>query len=245
MKKVLIAVNDTKDYKALLFTFYALRQLPEEVILLHVQRLEGESLMIDMLGKAEMGTLQEALEGTDHKRELDEKTEKVLNCYQRELEDSRFSVRTVVREGIPAEQILRVSQEEGADLIILGHGARRGIDRIIAGSVAADLQNNSKIPVLVANMKRTVTKSFGPLIFLSLWSVVGMYYISAALMNNSGEKLLATSEGLPVLVSYYVLYLSEIAIVGTIFAVIGAIIGRLILFDPLRMRRHFPKSMKG
>jgi hypothetical protein len=63
MRKVLIAVDDPKDSKAMLSAFYNQTRLPEEVILLHVQRFQGKSLMIDMLGNAEMGTLKEALKG--------------------------------------------------------------------------------------------------------------------------------------------------------------------------------------
>jgi len=71
MKKVLIAVDGTKASKAVLATFNNSVQLPQEVILLHVQRLEGRSLMIDMLGEAEMSTLKESLKDTQHKEELD------------------------------------------------------------------------------------------------------------------------------------------------------------------------------
>ena len=57
MKKILVAVDDTKGSEAVLTIFRNLVRPPEEVILLHVQRLEGRSLMIDMLGEAELATL--------------------------------------------------------------------------------------------------------------------------------------------------------------------------------------------
>jgi len=49
MKKVLIAVDDTKASKAVLTTFHNSVSQPDEIILLHVERLAGRSLMIDML----------------------------------------------------------------------------------------------------------------------------------------------------------------------------------------------------
>lgn len=78
----------------------------------------------------QMGTLNEALAGTKHKEKLDSRAEKVLNYFQNKLQDSRFSVRTVVRAGIPSDEIVRFSEEERADLALLGYSRVKGIDRL-------------------------------------------------------------------------------------------------------------------
>jgi len=70
MKKVLIAVDDTKGSKAVLSVFKNLVRPPQEVLLLHVQRLEGKSLMIDMLGEAELSTLRESLKALSIRKSL-------------------------------------------------------------------------------------------------------------------------------------------------------------------------------
>ncbi len=151
MKKVLIAVDETKASKAVLSTFNNSVQQPEEVILLHVERLEGRTLMIDMLGEAEIATLRHELKGTEHKESLTRKTEKILNYYEKELKSSGVvSVRTVVKSGIPSEEILKVAEEEKVELIILGYSGRKGLSRIIAGNVASDVRKAAKAPVLVA-----------------------------------------------------------------------------------------------
>lgn len=151
MNKILIAVDDTKASKTVLATFYNSVQLPEEVILLHVERLEGRSLMIDMLGEAELSTLKESLKDTEHKKELDRKAQKILNYYRKEIEDSGFlNVRTVMRDGHPADEILKVAQQEGVELIILGYSGRKGLNRLIAGSVAKEVERKAMMPVLVA-----------------------------------------------------------------------------------------------
>ncbi|MEW6108132.1 MAG: universal stress protein [Nitrospirota bacterium] len=151
MKKVLIAVDETKSSRAVLSTFYNLNKLPEKVILLHVERLEGKSLMIDMLGEAELSTLRESLKGTERKEHMDRKAEEILNYYREELKDSVVkSVKTVVRDGHPSEEILKVAEEEGVELIILGYRWKKGLNRLIAGSVAKDVEKNAKVPVLVA-----------------------------------------------------------------------------------------------
>ena len=151
MKKVLIAVDDTKASRAVLATFHNSVQNSEVVILMHVERLQGRSLMIDMLGEAEIATLRDSLNGTEHKESLDKKAEKILNYYTEELKSSgSFQVRTIIRDGIPAEEILKVANEEGVELIILGYSGRKGLNRLIAGSVAKDVAKKAKMPVLVA-----------------------------------------------------------------------------------------------
>ncbi len=230
MKKLLIAVDSTKDSRGILSAFYTLNELPEQVILLHVQQLEGKSLMIDMLGVAEMETLKEAVAETEHKEKLQSRDEEVLNYFQSKLRDSRFSVKTLSRVGIPAEEILRVCKEEGVDLLLLGDSRRKGIDRLVSGNVVEDVKKEAKVPVLVAKPTGMVNKSCGPLLFIAFWSVIGIYYIYSAFMDTMGKKLLSTSEGLPTLVSYYSLYLAVITIMGIILAVVSGIFGRLILF---------------
>jgi nucleotide-binding universal stress UspA family protein len=234
MKKVLIAVDDTKDLRAVLFTFYTLVRMPEEVILLNVQRLEGKSLMIDMLGQAELGTLKEAVEGTAHKEEMDRRSAEVLNEYRRELQNSQFSVKTVVREGAPGEEILKVSEEEDTELIILGSNGRRGISRLISGSVAGEVKKNARIPVYVAKTNRIINERFVPILFLLFWSVISIYYISALLMDAISKKLSSSSEDMSVLVSYYIVYLAAVMIFGIFVAVIGGIFGRLFLSNQQR-----------
>lgn len=151
MKKVLIAVDETKGSKAVLSVFKNLVRPPQEVLLLHVERLEGKSIMIDMLGQAELSTLKESLKGTEYKEKLDIKAQKILNYYKRELEDGGLiTVRTLIREGIPADEISKVAEEENVDLIIMGSNGKRGLMRLVTGCVSKEVESNATVPVLVA-----------------------------------------------------------------------------------------------
>ncbi|MEK6581425.1 MAG: universal stress protein [Nitrospirota bacterium] len=161
MKKVLIAVDDTKGSKAVLATFQNLVQRPEEVILLHVERLLGRSLMINTLGEADLSILKEELKDTEYKKELDRKAEKILNYYKKELEESgSFNIKTLLRDGLPAEDILKVAAEEGVELIILGYRGKEGLNRLITGSVARDVEKNAMVPVLAAKKPVTCEESY-------------------------------------------------------------------------------------
>jgi len=151
MKKVLIAVDETEGSKSVLSVFQNMVRPPESVVLVHVQQLEGKSMMIDMLGEAELDTLREAMEGTEYKEALDRKSEKILNFYRKELENGGLvSVKTVVRAGITSEEILKIAQEEGVDLIVTGYNGKSFMQRMVTGSISKDIEKNAPVPVLVA-----------------------------------------------------------------------------------------------
>ncbi len=63
-------------------------------------------------------------------------------------------VRTVIEKGDVVEGIIEVAKKEGADLIIIGTHGRKGLDRILFGSVAEGVIKNSPIPVLSLNPYR-------------------------------------------------------------------------------------------
>ena len=50
--------------------------------------------------------------------------------------------------GYAAEEILNRAKEENADMIVMGTHGRKGIDRILFGSVAEKVVKNARIPVL-------------------------------------------------------------------------------------------------
>jgi len=150
MKKILIGVDETSGSKAVLSVFSNLVRPPEEVILLHVQRLEGKSMMIDMLSDCEIDTLKEAIKDTEHEEKLDQHAESILSYFRKELESAGLiSVRTMVRQGIPAEEILKVAEQENVDLIIVGDNGKKGLVRLITGCVSKDVEKHATVPVLV------------------------------------------------------------------------------------------------
>jgi len=59
--------------------------------------------------------------------------------------------RRVVATGDPVEQILAHAQREGISLIIMGTHGRKGLDRIILGSVALRVVRRASMPVMVVN----------------------------------------------------------------------------------------------
>lgn len=56
--------------------------------------------------------------------------------------------RIVVRQGKANEEILRVAEEERVDLIVMGTHGRRGVGRMLLGSVTEDVIRRAAYPVL-------------------------------------------------------------------------------------------------
>ena len=153
MKKVLISVDETEGSKATLSVFRNMVKPPEEVILLHVQKPGGKSLMYDMLSEAEMSTLMDSVQGTEYKEAMDAKSSKVLNYYKKELEhDGLINIRTLVREGHPATEITRMADEENVELVILGCNGKTRFQKLLSGCVTKDVEQSMSIPVLVAKL---------------------------------------------------------------------------------------------
>ena len=151
MKKILIAVDDTKGTKnAFGFCVNACACMrPDNIVLLYVEEFEGRSLMADMLPVSELTTLKNLLEGSDYKDAIDRKADTVLGHYKKTLEDAGISgIKTVRKMGLPAEEIVNTAKEEGVDMIIIGSRGKRTTHAFM-GSVSREVANSSQVSVLI------------------------------------------------------------------------------------------------
>jgi nucleotide-binding universal stress UspA family protein len=152
MKKVLLAVDDSKGSVTVIDRYHEVfgNNHPESVVLLYVEKIEGRSLMDEMLGEAEMETLKDELKGTRYQERLDRKAEAVIEYFRASLAEKGLTdVKTLIREGHPAEEIIRAAEEEGADLVIVGSKAARKRS-ILMGSVSREVANRAGMSVLIA-----------------------------------------------------------------------------------------------
>jgi nucleotide-binding universal stress UspA family protein len=65
-----------------------------------------------------------------------------------QIPDANVRVERRFEEGDPAAEILRVAQETLADIIVMGSHGRRGLDRLLMGSVAEEVVRKASCPVL-------------------------------------------------------------------------------------------------
>jgi len=153
MKRVLIAIDEFKGSKRALEVFLDMSMQVESVVLLNVQQLGGRSAMhyisdTDWSALNEM--LNETFEGTDVKEAMDRKSAMILGYAKKFLEEHGVSgIKTLVKRGYAAEEILNSAKEEGADMIIIGSRGKR-MHSLLLGSVSREVANNADVSVLIA-----------------------------------------------------------------------------------------------
>jgi len=152
MKCVLVAVDGTKGSWACILACERLfsGREPPAVILLHVMQYGGPTAIDGLSSDAELAELREALEGTPQLEELKAKAEASFAAPREFLSQRGFrDVRTVIKSGRPAEEILAGAAECGAELIVIGN-TRSLIAKLMLGDVAQQVARGAAIPVLLA-----------------------------------------------------------------------------------------------
>lgn len=152
MNCVLVAVDGTKGSWACIMAcerMFAGRS-PPAVILLHVMQYGGPTAVDGLSNDAELAELREALEGTPQLEALKVKAEAAFAAPREFLSERGFrDVRTVIKSGRPAEEILRAAAEYGAELVVVGN-TRSLIAKLMLGDVAQQVANRAAVPVLLA-----------------------------------------------------------------------------------------------
>ena len=152
MDCVLVAVDGTKGSRAcvaLCAHLFAGRS-PPAVILLHVMQYGGPTAVDGLSNDAELAELRDALEGSPQLEALKAKAEAMLASPRAFLAERGFrDLRTVIKSGRPAEEILRGAVEFGAELIVVGN-TRSLIDRLMLGDVAHQVASGATVPVVLA-----------------------------------------------------------------------------------------------
>lgn len=79
---------------------------------------------------------------------LDERLDTQLRTYVSTIESAGVLARRVIRGGVPADSILEFVRASACDLIVMGTHGRRGISRMLQGSVAETVLRLAPCPVL-------------------------------------------------------------------------------------------------
>ncbi len=158
MKKVLIAMDYDPTAQSIVETGYAFaKSMDAQVILLHVTSDYVYYSSLDyspILGYdsfSNLGALQ-----TNTVDELHKAAEGYLNTTKQHLGDD--TIQTVVKDGDFGEVILETAKELNVDVIVMGTHGRRGLDKILMGSVAEKVLHHSDIPLFIIPTKKTEEK---------------------------------------------------------------------------------------
>ncbi|MEM9866011.1 MAG: universal stress protein [Myxococcota bacterium] len=74
-----------------------------------------------------------------------------------DLSHEDVPVQLHVRLGPPADTIRQVAVDYDGDLVVVGTHAKKGLEKLVLGSVAQSLVNDAVVPVLVAHKNRLST----------------------------------------------------------------------------------------
>lgn len=80
---------------------------------------------------------------------LSRETAEAMEKIRKSLSGKSIEVKTLIRQGDPAEKILETAQKMKADLIVTGSHGRHGTKKFLLGSVSSKIVDYSKCPVLV------------------------------------------------------------------------------------------------
>ncbi|MGQ9646882.1 MAG: universal stress protein [Thermodesulfobacteriota bacterium] len=88
-----------------------------------------------------------------YEQQLETSSRKSLEEIIHQMEWRDLQVRLSVLRGNAAEEIVRTSEEENVDLIVIATRGRTGLDRLIFGSVAEKVVRLAKCPVLTVTSR--------------------------------------------------------------------------------------------
>ena len=112
----------------------------KEVIVLHV---------IDERAIGDICLLYASRSSAELVRRIEEEALKEMDNVAARLRQEGYKLRLRVERGIPLTEILRVEQEEGVSLIVIGSHGKSNVEEMLLGSVSEKVIRKSGTPVLV------------------------------------------------------------------------------------------------
>jgi len=133
---------DGSDYslKALDLAIDLAKKYQSQLVLVHVVMRQ-----IYAINPPEAGVLA----GTAIVRELEEDGKAVLTKGEESVKAQGIPVETRLRQGVPAEELLRAAADEKADLIVLGSRGLSQVKAFFLGSVSDKVSHYAKCPTLI------------------------------------------------------------------------------------------------
>jgi nucleotide-binding universal stress UspA family protein len=121
-----------------------------------VKDLDGEIVLVQVLAETPLYSegllnIREAQTIYDAQRKWVEDT---LEARCEQLRQSGIKARWRLEVGVPFEEIVKVAEEEHADMIVMGTHGRSGLNRLLLGSVADRVIRLASCPVVTVRQKK-------------------------------------------------------------------------------------------
>lgn len=133
---------DGSDYslRALDFAIDLAKKYQSELVLVHVVMRQ-----IYAINPPEAGILA----GTAIVRELETEGKTILAQGEEKVKAQGLPVEARLRQGVPAEELLRAAADEKADLMVLGSRGLSQVRAFLLGSVSDKVSHHAKCPTLI------------------------------------------------------------------------------------------------
>ncbi len=89
-------------------------------------------------------------------KQLREEGKKAVEDFRKKLEETQCAGKctnvnliTMIKEGKPAEVILKTIEEENVDAVVIGKTGKHGLEKFVLGSTAERVVRGAKVPVNV------------------------------------------------------------------------------------------------
>lgn len=133
---------DGSDYslRALDFAIDLAKKYQSQLVLVHVVIRQ-----IYAINPPEAGILA----GTAIVRELETEGKTILTQGEEKVKAQGLPVEARLRQGVPAEELLRAAADEKADLMVLGSRGLSQVRAFLLGSVSDKVSHHAKCPTLI------------------------------------------------------------------------------------------------
>ena len=131
------------------------RALAEAVAL--AKQNKAELLVLHVIEPVAAYVTGEDIGGAELYMKLEETTKRQaqtsMNKLVEQLKKSKVNVKSLLRRGIPHEQIVSAAQNRRANLIVIGTHGRTGLSKLFMGSVAGKVVSMAHCPVMTVRGK--------------------------------------------------------------------------------------------
>jgi nucleotide-binding universal stress UspA family protein len=154
MKKVLIALDYDPTAEKIAETGYALAKATgSEVVLIHVVAEPNYYSTLDyspIMGYTGFSSPDMLMLVDD--TEVKKASQDFLDQSKKHLGDENIT--TILGEGDCAEAILKAATDLNVNIIVMGTHSRRGLDKILMGSIAEKVLHHSDVPLFIIPTKQ-------------------------------------------------------------------------------------------